>query len=238
VQGSLAEFAAVDAALLARKPGNLSMREAAALPLAFITAWEGLVDHAKVHAGQRVLIHGGAGGVGHVAIQIARTRGADVFATGSAAQREVIEGFGAVAIDHHATSVEQMVETHTGNQGFDVVLDTLGGRVLDASFQAVRRHGHVVSILGWGSHSLAPLSFKAASYSGVFTLLPLLTGEGRAHHGEIMQEATRLAEKGLLAVNLDPRRFDLGNAADAHDVITERKAMGKLVIDVGQHAGS
>ena len=89
VQGSLAEFAAVDAALLAPKPSNLSMREAAALPLIFITAWEGLVDRAKVQAGQKVLVHGGAGGVGHVAVQLARARGAELFATGSAKWRSI-----------------------------------------------------------------------------------------------------------------------------------------------------
>ena len=82
-QGSLAEYAAVDARLLARKPANLSMREAAALPLVLITAWEGLVDRARVRKGQKVLIHGGAGGVGHVAVQIALAFGAEVFATGS-----------------------------------------------------------------------------------------------------------------------------------------------------------
>jgi len=86
LQGSLAEYAVVDADLLAPKPANLTMREAAALPLIFITAWEGLVDRAAVHSGQKVLIHGGAGGVGHVAVQIARSLGAEVFATGSAAR--------------------------------------------------------------------------------------------------------------------------------------------------------
>jgi NADPH:quinone reductase len=84
IQGSLAEYATVDPALLARKPSNMTMREAAALPLIFITAWEGLVDRAKVQAGQKVLVHGGAGGVGHIAVQLARARGAEVFATGSA----------------------------------------------------------------------------------------------------------------------------------------------------------
>ena len=87
LQGSLAEFAAVDARLLAPKPATLSMREAAALPLVFITAWEGLVDRAGVRSGQKVLIQGGAGGVGHIAIQLARSYGADVFATGSTRDR-------------------------------------------------------------------------------------------------------------------------------------------------------
>lgn len=231
VQGSLAEFAAVDADLLAPKPANLGMREAAALPLIFITAWEGLIDRASLGAGQKVLIHGGAGGVGHVAIQIARAFGANVFATGSAAQRATIEGFGAMFIDRN-TPVETYVAQHTGGRGFDVVYDTVGGKVLDASFEAVRRFGHVVSALGWGTHALAPLSFRAATYSGVFTLLPLLSGEGRAHHGEIMMEATRLVEAGKLVPLLDPRHFTLENVGDAYALIRDHAAKGKLVVDV------
>ncbi|MBR0880233.1 zinc-dependent alcohol dehydrogenase family protein [Bradyrhizobium liaoningense] len=231
VPGSLAEFAAVDADLLAPKPANLSMREAAALPLTFITAWEGLIDRAALKAGQKVLIHGGAGGVGHVAIQIARAIGADVFATGSAAQRATIEGFGAVFIDR-GTAIEAYVAEHTGGRGFDIVYDTVGGKVLDASFEAVRRFGHVVSALGWGTHALAPLSFRAASYSGVFTLLPLLSGEGRAHHGEIMAEATRLVEAGKLAPLVDARRFTLESVGDAYALIRDHAAKGKLVVDI------
>jgi NADPH:quinone reductase-like Zn-dependent oxidoreductase len=231
VQGSLAEFAAVDADLLALKPTNLSLREAAALPLIFITAWEGLIDRAALKAGQKVLIHGGAGGVGHVAIQIARALGAEIFATGSASQRATIESFGATFIDR-GTAVEGYVAEHTAGRGFDIVYDTVGGKVLDASFEAVRRLGHVVSALGWGTHALAPLSFRAATYSGVFTLLPLLTNEGRAHHGEIMAEATRLAESGKLVPLLDVRHFTLESVGDAYGLIRDRTAKGKLVVDV------
>ena len=232
LQGSLAEYAAVDADLLAAKPTNLSMREAAALPLIFITAWEGLVDRAGVSAGQKVLIHGGAGGVGHVAIQIARAFGAEVFATGSAKNLPFIERLGATPIDYGKQTVEDYVRQYTQGRGFDIVFDTVGGATLDASFAAVRRFGHVVSALGWGTHALAPLSFRAATYSGVFTLLPLLTSEGRAHHGEILREATRLAETGKLSVRLDPRRFTLNNIGDAYAAIADQSAAGKIVVDI------
>ena len=178
-----------------------------------------------------MLIHGGAGGVGHVAIQIARNFGAEVFATGSPSQRATIEGFGAVFIDRDSP-VEAYVTQHTGGRGFDIVYDTVGGKVLDASFEAVRRFGHVVSALGWGTHALAPLSFRAATYSGVFTLLPLLSGEGRAHHGEIMAQATRLAEAGKLVPLLDARRFTLENVDEAYALIRDRAAKGKLVVDM------
>ena len=231
VQGSLAGHAVVDARLLAHKPATLSMREAAALPLAFITAWEGLVDRAAIKAGQTVLIQGGAGGVGHIAIQIAQSFGARVFATGSARDRALIERFDATWIDRDM-EVAAFVATHTAGQGFDLVYDTVGGLVLDASFNAVHRFGHVVSALGWGTHALAPLSFRAATYSGVFTLLPLLTGEGRAHHGEILREATRLSEAGQLVPKLDPRRFTLGTVGDAYAAIEARATDGKLVVDL------
>jgi NADPH:quinone reductase-like Zn-dependent oxidoreductase len=232
VQGSLAEFAAVDAALLAPKPSNLTMREAAALPLVFITAWEGLVDRANVRPGQKVLIHGGAGGVGHIAVQLALARGAEVFATGSRDSLGFIERLGAVPIDYRDMSVADYVSTYTGGHGFDVVYDTVGGTTLDASFTAVRRFGHVVSALGWGTHALAPLSFRAASYSGVFTLLPLLTGEGRAHHGEIMREATLLIEAGKLRPRIDPRRFTLWDVEFAYAAMEAGSTAGKLVVDV------
>jgi NADPH2:quinone reductase len=231
LQGSLAQFAAVDASLLAPKPVNLSMREAAALPLVFITAWEGLVDRAQIQARQRVLVQG-AGGVGQMAIQIARAFGAEVFAVDKASKEGLIEELGATAIDREQATPQEYVDDHTSGRGFDVVYDTVGGIALDASFNAVRQFGHVVSCLGWGTHSLAPLSFRAASYSGVFTLLPMLTGKGRAHHGEIMREATRLAEAGKIKPFVDPRRFAFDAVADAHREIENRSATGKIIVDI------
>lgn len=232
--GTLAEYGVFDADLLAIKPKKLSMPQAAALPLVFITAWEGLVDRAKVKGGQKVLIHGGAGGVGHVAVQIAKAFGAEVFATGSEHSREYIESLGATFIDYRKTAVADYVNQYTGGEGFDIVYDTVGGATLDASFNAVKNYtGHVVSSLGWGEHKLAPLSFRGATYSGVFTLLPLLTGKGRKHHGEIMQEATKLAEAGKLVPLLDDRKFTLATADEAHDIIEAGEAKGKLVIDIG-----
>ncbi|MFC4150031.1 zinc-dependent alcohol dehydrogenase family protein [Micromonospora mangrovi] len=233
LQGSLAEYAAVDARLLGPKPAALSMREAAALPLAVITSWEGLVDRAGVRAGQKVLVHGGAGGVGHVGVQLARARGAQVYATGGPASLSVIESLGAVPIDYTAMGVTEYVERYTGGEGFDVVADNVGGATLDASFAAVRTYqGHVVSALGWGTHSLAPLSFRGATYSGVFTLLPMLTGAGREHHGEILRQAAELADAGGLRPRLDPRRFTLDTVTDAYAHVAGGTAQGKIVIDV------
>jgi NADPH2:quinone reductase len=233
VPGSLAEYAAVDARLIAHRPSAWTARQAAAVPLAAISAWEGLVDRAAVRAGQRVLIHGGAGGVGNIAVQLACARGADVYATGSKGGLSVIEGFGATAIDYTASTAAEYVEQFTGGQGFDLIFDTIGGATLDTSFESVRMYtGHVVSILGWGTHSLAPLSFRGASYSGVFTLLPLLSGGGREHHGEILANIAALADSGALTPLLDPRTFTLESAHEAHLAVENGPTNGKVVVDV------
>jgi NADPH:quinone reductase-like Zn-dependent oxidoreductase len=233
LQGTLAELIAVDVDLLARKPANLSMRQAAALPLSVITAWEGLVDRAKVREGQTVLIHAGAGGVGYVAIQIAQAFGARVFATVSAEKKEVVEDLGASAIDYRSTPAEEYVNACTGGKGFDIVYDTVGGATLDASFASVKRYtGHVVSSLGWGTHSLAELSFRGATYSGVFTLLPLITGQDRAHHGKILARAGSLAAGGKLKPLLSKERFGVSNIEAAFARV-EAGSLGKVVVEIG-----
>jgi NADPH2:quinone reductase len=234
LQGGLAEVLAVDTDLLAKKPKNISMKEAASIPLAFITAWEGLVDRAQIDSNKTVLIHGGAGGVGSIAVQIAKSfKAKKIVATGSASNASRIERFGAIAVDYQATSVAEYVKKYTEGEGFDIVYDTVGGKTLDASFEAVKRYdGHVVSCLGWGEHKLAPLSFRSATYSGVFTLYPLLSGKGRKHHGEIMEQARILVEEGKLLPAVDPTSFTLSQANEAYSYFASAAGKGKVVIDV------
>lgn len=233
VPGSLAEYVAVDADLLARAPAAWSPTEAAAAPLGLITAWEGLVDRAHVGPGAMVLVHGGAGGVGHLAVQLAAARGARVWATGRPHQADVIRALGATPIDPAAQDVEDYVREHTGGEGFDVVYDTLGGAGLDQAFLAVKRYtGHVVSSLGWGTHSLAPLSFRGATYSGVFTLLPLLTGVGRAAHGAILAAAAAIADAGRLRPMVHADGFGLADAEAALGLVARGVPAGKVVVRV------
>lgn len=183
--------------------------------------------------GQTVAILGAGGGVGHVAVQMARARRAEVFGIDSAGKADRIAALGPVPIDRE-TPVANYVAQHTQGRGFDLVYDCVGGASLDAAFQAVRRFGHVVSCLDWGTHAFAPLSFKAASYSGVFTLLPLLTGESGQRDGEILAEAAELVEAGLLKPVLDPTlfAFDPEGAAQAYDAVTGRAGRGKVVVIV------
>ena len=228
VQGSLAQYAAVDADLLALKPTNLTMKEAASLPLIFITAWEGLVDRAKVNKDKTVLIHGGAGGVGHIAIQIAKAFGAKVFAK----DFNLIRSYGATPIDYNI-AVEEYVQQYTQGDGFDIILDTVGGAVLDASFKAAKQYtGHVASILGWGNHALAPLSFRGATYSGVFTLYPLISGKSRKQHGDILRKATEMAENKQLMPIVDQENYTLETVQAAYNAISNGKTKGKVVVSI------
>ena len=232
LQGSLAEFVAVDADLLAIKPKNISMREAAAIPLVFLTAWEGLVDKANVSAGQHVLVQGGAGGVGHMAVQIARAKGATVFATASAAKQHIIESYGATFIDYNRQNVTDYVQTHAAGLGFDVVYDTVGGSILDDSLVAVKPYGHVLSCYAFAEHNLAPGSLRCATLSGVYVLYPMISGTGRSHHGDILREATRLVEEGKVKPLLDEREYNFSDALNAHHDQESARITGKLVISI------
>jgi NADPH:quinone reductase len=234
LQGTLAEFVVANVDLIALKPKSLSMREAAALPLVAITAWEGIVDRAQTHGGQKVLVHAGAGGVGYIAVQLAKAFGAEVFATVSEEKHRIVEDLGATAIDYRVLSAEQYVEKYTQGIGFDIIYDTVGGATIDASFSAVKRNtGHVLSCLGWSTHSLAPLSFRGATYSGVFTLMPLLTGIGQAHHGEILRAVAELADAGKIKPLLHAQTFGPADIAGAHALVTSG-ALGKVVVDLQQ----
>lgn len=227
--GTLAEYVSADERLLAAKPANLSMREAAVLPLVTITAWEGLIDRVGVRTGQSLLVLGGAGGVGHIVVQLGLAFGAEVYATGNPESRSVIERLGGRFIDRQEPIADAM-QRLTGGRGFDIVYDTVGA--LDVAFAAVAKFGHVTSSLGWGTHPLAPLSFKGGTYSGVFTLMPLIQGEGREHHGEILDEARRLVEAGKLAPLVDPRRFTLDQADAAYEALKTADGLGKIAIDI------
>jgi NADPH2:quinone reductase len=166
-------------------------------------------------------------------VQIARAYGARVFTTVSPEKREIVQNFGALPIDYRSTTVDEYVAECTGGKGFDIVYDTVGAATLDASFLAVKRYtGHVVSCLGWGSHSLAPLSFRGATYSGVFTLSPLITGENRAHHGEILAQAAALVERNHLRPLLSEQEFSVADLDEAYSRV-ERGSFGKVAIEIG-----
>ena len=230
--GVLADYALADARLLARKPTNLSMIEAAALPLVTITAWNALMDRAKVSEGQRVLVHAAAGGVGHVALQIAKAAGAEVHVTASSEEKIALgRELGAdVGINYKEATVEEYVADHTNGEGYDVVFDTVGTTRLDDSFQAAKIGGTVVSIAARSTHDLTHVHVRALTLHVVFMLLPLARNIGREHHGAILRQATQLVEAGKLRPHLHTEVFPFERVGDAHALLESGGTFGKIVL--------
>ena len=232
LQGALAEYMTADARLLAHKPKTLSMREAAALPLVGITAFEGLI-RAGVGEGQKVLVQGGAGGVGHVAVQIARHLGATVSATGRCAdQMSLIEALGARPLDFTKQKVEDYVAEHTDGAGFDVVFDSVGEPNMTNSFAAAKLNGHVASTVAMVEIDLSHAHFKGLSLHVVFMLIPMMHDVGRQTHGDILKTLAELVDAGALKPIVDERRFGWTDIGAAHAHLTDGGAVGKVVVEL------
>lgn len=229
--GTLAEYIVADASLIAHKPKNLSMRESAALPLVAITAYEGL-KRAGIEKGQKVLVHGGSGGVGHVALQLAKHFGADVYATGGGErQLALIERLGAKGINYKTESVEEYVAKDTDGAGFDLVFDSVGGANLSKSFEAAALNGQVATTVSMCEVDLTPAHFKGLSLHVVFMLIPMLHNFRRADHGEILRNLAQIIESGGLTPVIDDTQYSLEEAGQAHARLESGQAMGKVVID-------
>lgn len=232
IQGALAEFMLADARLIAHKPKSISMREAAAVPLVGITAFEGL-ERAGITAGQKILVQGGAGGVGHLAVQLARHFGADVYGTGTGdAQMAVIKGYGATPIDFAAEKIADYVAKYTDGVGFDLIFDTVGGANMTNSFEAAALNANIASTVGLLEIDLSPAHFKGLSLHIIFMLLPMLSKVGREKHGEILSKLAEIIDAGALKPLLDDEAFDLNTVGAAYDRLASGKAIGKVVIDI------
>ncbi len=230
--GTLAEFILADAKLIAHKPKTLTMREAAALPLVGITAYEGLT-RAGVTQGQKVLVHGGSGGVGHVAIQLANHLGATVYSTGGGdEQLALIESLGATAINYRTEKVVDYVQAHTDAVGFDVVFDSVGGENMLNSFEAAALNGHVATTVSMLEIDLTTAHFKGLSLHVVFMLIPMLHNQMREQHGEILTTLAAIADAGKLKSIVDDTYFELTEIGKAHDRLSSGKAMGKVVVSI------
>ncbi|WP_071871816.1 zinc-dependent alcohol dehydrogenase family protein [Atopomonas hussainii] len=234
-QGALAEFMLADADLLAHKPKSLSYTEAAVLPLVTITAWEALVDTALIKPGSQVLIHAGTGGVGHIAAQLAKWQGAEVFTTVSNAQKaELSRQYGADhTINYRDEAVADYVARCTDGRGFDVVLDTVGASTFEQSLAAARVGGHVISVLAMGSLDMTLAWARKLTVHCINMSWPMATGEGMAHHGALLARAAELVDAGLLQPLLDPKSFTWQEIAQAHQHAESGMLMGKVSVTVG-----
>ena len=229
--GTLAEYIAADSKLIAKKAKNISMKEAAALPLVGITAYEGL-KRAGIASGQKVLVHGGSGGVGHIALQLSKHFGADVYSTGGGdKQMKLIEQLGATAINYKTETVEQYVQKHTNGVGFDLVYDSVGGQNLINSFNAAALNAQVTTTSSMCELDLTMAHFKGLSLHVVFMLIPMLHNYKREAHGSILKELTKIIETGALKPVLDEQQFSLEDVGKAYSRLESGQGMGKVVIE-------
>ncbi|MCE7914084.1 MAG: alcohol dehydrogenase [Nitrosomonas sp. PRO4] len=235
-QGTYAEYVVVDASLLALKPQSLSFAEAAAIPLVFITAWEALHDRTHMNSGQKILIHAGAGGVGHAAIQLAKLAGAHVITTVSSDEKaDFVARLGADKIINYRThDVVAEVMNWTEGKGVDIAFDTVGANILQSCFDCVKYYGDVVTILqpnsetNWSDARIRNVRF---SFEMMLTPVWMEMEQAKLHQAEILKQCAILFEENKLIVEI-ARTFNLEEAAAAHNFLEQNHPIGKLVLSV------
>ena len=211
--GSYAEYMTADAHEVARKPKSLSWQEAAGVPLAALTAWQALHEHAQLKAGERVLIHAGSGAVGQFAIQLAKLQGAYVYTTTSARNTELVLGLGAdQSINYHQEDFSELKD-------IDVVFDTIGGETQTNSWKTLKQGGRLVSIVDNPDEALAAKQGASGSFCFVMP------------NREQLEKLGEFADAGQLKVSIDSE-FGLDQVAEAHERSETGRAQGKIIINV------
>jgi NADPH2:quinone reductase len=236
-QGNYAEMTVIHQDYLAAKPKSLSMIEAASVPLVWLTAWEALFERCSLTAGETILIHGGAGGVGYIAVQIAKHAGATVLTTISSPEKaEFARSIGA---DHcinykEVNFVERVLEL-TGDEGVEVVFDTVGGQVFADSFPATKIYGHLVTLdeinFSKAEAGVAKLRNLTLSYELMLTPMHFKMHAARIRQTRMLEEAARLIEAGQIKVYVN-NIFGLEEVAQAHQIVESGHSIGKTVIKI------
>lgn len=215
--GAYAEYLAVPSRQLARKPVSIDHEHAAALPLTGLTAWHSLVDTAQVQTGQRVLIHGGGGGVGHLAVQIAKAQGAHVIATASAPKHEFVRGLGAdEVIDYRTVDFTDVVHD------VDIVLDTVGGDYGERSLRSLSPGGLFVTVVERTDTVLKAKTEAAGRRFAGVTVEPDHVG---------LEAVANLVDTGHLRPNVE-HVLPLAEAPQAHELIESGHTQGKIVLTI------
>jgi NADPH2:quinone reductase len=231
--GNYAEYAVVDESVAQPKPTTLSFVEAAAAPLVLITAWEALHDRVGLQADQTVLIHAGAGGVGHVAIQLAKLAGARVATTVSGGGKaDFAHGLGAeFVVDYKREDLTGAMADWTEGRGVQVCFDTVGGEVFERSIPIMAPYGDLVTILDPGSVALQEARVRNLRISLELMLTPQLRQleDALAHQGEILRRCGELFDTGELRIEVADT-YPLTQAGEAHRRLEAGGMRGKLVL--------
>jgi NADPH2:quinone reductase len=235
--GTYAEYTVVPEDYLVSKPGNLTMLEAAGIPLALITAWEALVNRGDLRDGQSTLIHAGAGGVGHIAIQLARYFNARIATTISNSRKaEFVQSLGAeLAIDYNKHDFVEAALNWTDGLGVRLVLDTIGGETFCKSFAATRLYGRVVTLLSTTCDTqhinTARLRNLCIGYVQMAAPLYFNLHAPRILQTRILERGAKLFEQGILKAHIG-LALPLEKAAEAHGLIEAGHTTGKIVLQI------
>jgi len=235
--GNYAEYTALHEDYCALKPVNIGLQESAALPLVLLTAWESLVERANLQAGQTILIHAAAGGVGHVAVQLAHHLGARIAVTVSDDKKAgLAHGLGAEKIiNYREQEFVQETLDWTGGRGADVVFDTVGGDTFLRSLNATRIGGKLVSLLATplaaADVQLARLRNLSLCYELMLTPQVMRLHNERVRQRKILEQGAQLVEAGQLGV-LVSHKLPLENAADAHRLLEQGGVIGKIILTI------
>jgi len=234
--GNYAEYNVIPACVAAQKPAALDFAQAAAAPLVLITAWEALFDRAGMHAGQKVFVHAGAGGVGHVAIQLAKITGCKVATTVSDDKKAAfVASLGAdCIINYKKQDVTKALLDWTDGLGVDIAFDTVGGAAFSQLIPAVRVYGDLVSLLQIpGETDWKSLRLRNIRIAQELMLTPMVLGlrDALAHHGDILMRCAGYMQQGKLRVHV-AHHLPLSQAAEAHCLIEAGGMCGKIVLDI------
>ena len=234
IQGNYAEFRTIEERFVAHKPESLNFTEAAAAPLALITAWEALHDRVQIKAGQNVFINAGAGGVGHLAIQLAKIVGANVCTTASSEEKaDFVRSLGAdMVINYREQDFVAAIMDWTDGKGADIVMDNVGGEWIEKSFPAVAHYGQFVTLLQPDKET----DWTVARQRNIgihleIMLSPLLFDlqDAQKHQTFILEECARYFDAGKLKIHIS-KSMPLAEAATAHTDIETGTTTGKIVL--------
>jgi len=239
--GNYAEYIAVPEPFVAAKPDCIDFIDAAAAPLVLITAWEALFDRARIQNGQKVFIHAGAGGVGHVAIQLAKLAGCEVATSVSSDEKAaVVTTLGAdLTINYREQDVTEALLKWTDGMGVDVAFDTVGGAAFHQLVGATRVYGDIVTILQVPEDTdWKTIRLRNIRVSQELMLTPMVMGitEAAEHHGDILEQCAQFFDQQKLSICVSDI-LPLEQAAEAHRRIEAGGMCGKLVLDVAQSGG-
>ena len=233
--GCYAEYTTVHEDYCAAKPANISLQDSAALPLVLITAWEALVERAALQKGQTILIHAAAGGVGHIAVQLAHHLGARIAVTVSDTRKAGLAHglYAEKIINYREQDFVQQTLDWTDGKGVDVVFDTVGGETFLRSLNAARIGGKLVSLLSTplslADTQLARLRNLSLCYELMLTPQVMKLHDERIRQRKILEEGAKLVEEGQLGV-LVTHKLPLDQAAETHQLIETGGMIGKIVL--------